>query len=157
MREILGNQLPNFTTAEIKFMKDNIDYIAVNHYSTTYAKDCIHSSCSLTVVRPINGFVEKVKEQNGVQIDRHSIIARSSKRPERSETIYLKRPQGNDVKISYSEPNTPELLQEALQDVKRIEFHKMYPSSLAQAIRKGADVKGYFVWTLMGDFEWING
>ncbi|KAF8391383.1 hypothetical protein HHK36_023687 [Tetracentron sinense] len=46
---------------------------------------------------------------------------------------------------------------ELLNDVKRIEYHKGYLASLAQAIRDGADVRGYFVWSLMDNFEWING
>nr|GFC52239.1 beta-glucosidase 18-like [Tanacetum cinerariifolium] len=68
MRQFLGNQLPRFSTAETNFMKDNIDFIAVNHYSSTYAKDCIHSSCSATATRPISGFFEGVSERDGVQI-----------------------------------------------------------------------------------------
>lgn len=35
----------------------------------------------------------------------------------------------------YSEPQAEEQVQDPIQDFKRIEFHKMYMSSLAQAIR----------------------
>ncbi|PWA31575.1 glycoside hydrolase family 1 [Artemisia annua] len=163
MREILGNQLPNFTTAEIEFMKDSIDYIAVNHYSTTYAKDCIHSSCSLTAAQPINGFVDRVREQNGVQIGEPTGVPSLPVVPRGfGEVInYLKKRYNNKpmfvTENGYSEPETPQLLQEALQDDTRIEFHKLYLLSLAQAIRNGANVKGYFVWTLLDDFEWRNG
>ena len=116
MRQFLGNQLPRFSTAETNFMKDSIDFIAVNHYSSTYAKDCIHSSCSPTATRPISGFYEGVSERDGVQIgepvctnypfypyfhtcvldlfhclvvltDRHWITARSSKRLWRSDRL----------------------------------------------------------------------
>lgn len=68
MRRYLGNQLPRFTSAETMFLKDSIDYIAVNHYTTSYAKDCIYSSCSLTANRAISGFVDGVAERDGVQI-----------------------------------------------------------------------------------------
>ncbi|KAE9458131.1 hypothetical protein C3L33_09958, partial [Rhododendron williamsianum] len=47
--------------------------------------------------------------------------------------------------------------QDSLVDVKRVEFHKAYLASLARAIRNGADVRGYFIWTLMDDFEWLHG
>ncbi|CAA3027241.1 Probable inactive beta-glucosidase 14 [Olea europaea subsp. europaea] len=42
-------------------------------------------------------------------------------------------------------------------DVKRINYLKSYLAFLARAIRNGADVRGYFLWTLMDDFEWVNG
>ncbi|KAH0651423.1 hypothetical protein KY285_031549 [Solanum tuberosum] len=46
---------------------------------------------------------------------------------------------------------------ELQNDTKRVEFHKSYLASLARAIRKGADVRGYFIWSLMDKFEWTSG
>ncbi|KAJ9551458.1 hypothetical protein OSB04_015503, partial [Centaurea solstitialis] len=137
MRQYLGNQLPRFSNAERKFMANSIDYIAVNHYSTLYVKDCIHSSCGLTANRAIRGFVDITPERDGVPI---------------GET------DGHFNAAGYCESKVQEVgAQDIQQDVKRIEFHKMYLSSLAQAIRDGADVRGYFMWTLMDGFEWILG
>ncbi|KAM0029047.1 putative beta-glucosidase [Helianthus debilis subsp. tardiflorus] len=59
--------------------------------------------------------------------------------------------------VGYSEPLAENENQNVLQDNKRVEYHTMYLSSLAQAISDGADVRGYFVWTLMDDFEWVHG
>lgn len=49
-------------------MKDGIDFIGVNHYATLYAKDCIHSICSLSGSRAILGFVDASKERDGIPI-----------------------------------------------------------------------------------------
>nr|GEZ61340.1 beta-glucosidase 18-like [Tanacetum cinerariifolium] len=162
MREILGNQLPNFTKAEIEFMKDSVDYIAVNHYSTRYAKDCIHSSCSLTEIRPINGFVDEVTEQNGVQIGAPTGVAVFPVVPRGfGEVIdYLKKRYNN--KPMFVTENGMQMFDkffwvQTQSHMTRIQFHKNYLSSLAQAIRNGANVEGYFVWTLLDDFEWIDG
>ncbi|KVI10509.1 Glycoside hydrolase, catalytic domain-containing protein [Cynara cardunculus var. scolymus] len=46
---------------------------------------------------------------------------------------------------------------EILNDIKRIEFHETYLESLAKAIRNGADVRGYFIWSLMDNYEWTYG
>ncbi|KAL8230190.1 hypothetical protein R6Q59_000463 [Mikania micrantha] len=45
VKEHLGSALPSFTLYEKKFMKNIIDFIGINHYSTTYVKDCTNSSC----------------------------------------------------------------------------------------------------------------
>jgi beta-glucosidase len=42
-------------------------------------------------------------------------------------------------------------------DTGRITYIQGYLISLASAIRKGADVRGYFVWSLLDDFEWNFG
>jgi len=44
-----------------------------------------------------------------------------------------------------------------VNDVRRIEYHQQYLVELARAIRDGADVRGYHVWSLMDNFEWAEG
>ncbi|KAL8131461.1 hypothetical protein AgCh_007409 [Apium graveolens] len=61
-------------------------------------------------------------------------------------TVGYSAPRGEDVTVK-----------DILNDTKRIEFHKAYLASLARAIRNGADVRGYFAWTLLDDFEWVFG
>jgi beta-glucosidase len=47
MRQMLGPNLPTFTSTEKHLLKNKLDFIGFNHYTTTYTKDCIHSSCPL--------------------------------------------------------------------------------------------------------------
>ncbi|KAF5814884.1 putative beta-glucosidase [Helianthus annuus] len=163
MRQYLGNQLPRFSSAESNFMKDGIDFIGVNHYTTAYAKDCINSTCSLTGNRAINGFVDTTRERDGIPIGEPTGIEvlRVVPRGMREMIEYLKKRYDNKpmfvTENGYSEPLAENENQNVLQDNKRVEYHKMYLSSLAQAISDGADVRGYFVWTLMDDFEWVHG
>ena len=44
-----------------------------------------------------------------------------------------------------------------LEDNNRIEFLQEYLYSVHKAILEGVDVKGYFVWTFMDNFEWAQG
>ncbi|GJN27057.1 hypothetical protein PR202_gb15040 [Eleusine coracana subsp. coracana] len=41
--------------------------------------------------------------------------------------------------------------------VGRVKYMRGHLTYLASAIRKGADVRGYFVWTLLDSFEWNLG
>lgn len=48
--------------------------------------------------------------------------------------------------------------EELFNDVKRVEYLKSYLQALAETMRtKGADVRGYFVWSLLDNFEWTSG
>uniref|UniRef100_A0A0E0HUM4 Beta-glucosidase n=1 Tax=Oryza nivara TaxID=4536 RepID=A0A0E0HUM4_ORYNI len=49
-------------------------------------------------------------------------------------------------------------LEDVLQDDKRIQYHNDYMSNLLDAIRKeGCNVHGYFVWSLLDNWEWNSG
>jgi beta-glucosidase len=45
----------------------------------------------------------------------------------------------------------------AIVDQPRIAFLKAYTDAMFDAIRAGADVRGYFVWALLDNFEWTSG
>jgi beta-glucosidase len=42
-------------------------------------------------------------------------------------------------------------------DSDRITFLRSYLAAMHEAIRLGCDVRGWFVWTLLDGFEWIDG
>jgi beta-glucosidase len=44
-----------------------------------------------------------------------------------------------------------------VQDDNRIAYLKAYTGAMEQAIADGADVRGYFVWSLLDNFEWGSG
>lgn len=44
-----------------------------------------------------------------------------------------------------------------IHDESRIEYLRQYLGALKEAIDEGADIRGYFYWTLMDNFEWNLG
>ena len=44
-----------------------------------------------------------------------------------------------------------------VDDAQRILFLKRHLAAVDEAIRKGVDIRGYFVWSLMDNFEWAVG
>ncbi|MCD7451750.1 Beta-glucosidase 44 [Datura stramonium] len=45
----------------------------------------------------------------------------------------------------------------ALYDPKRISYCRSYLQELKKAVDDGADVVGYFTWSLLDNFEWRSG
>ncbi|KAF2285983.1 hypothetical protein GH714_009353 [Hevea brasiliensis] len=165
MRHYLGSVLPRFSQEEISILKGSIDFIAINHYSTLYAKDCIHSACIPGWDRPIRGFVYTTEERDGVLIGDRTANPRFFVVPRGMEKIinYVKERYNNMPMIVTENGFAPppqqkqQDQQDLLQDAERINFHKSYLAALARAIRNGADVRGYFVWSMIDNFEWIDG
>ena len=45
----------------------------------------------------------------------------------------------------------------AVHDPARIDFLRRYLRELRRAVEDGADIRGYFHWSLMDNFEWCRG
>ena len=41
-----------------------------------------------------------------------------------------------------------------VNDMGRQRYFELYLEQLSQAIAEGSDVRGYFIWTLVDNFEW---
>ncbi|CAA0840337.1 Beta-glucosidase 46 [Striga hermonthica] len=168
MKHYHGSELPSFSSEEKELLRDSIDFIGINHYGTLYAKDCIRSSCvcndsSCTQGgdRLIRGFVYTTGERDGVPIGERTGMPRFFVVPRGMEDIvaYVKERYQNKPMIitenGYSSPSNEDYIYQ--HDVKRINYHQSYLQYLARAIRKGADVRGYLIWSLMDNFEWSSG
>lgn len=46
---------------------------------------------------------------------------------------------------------------EGLHDSTRINYYRSYLQELKAAIDNGANVNGYFAWSLLDNFEWLLG
>lgn len=44
-----------------------------------------------------------------------------------------------------------------IRDERRVDYLHRHLSAVAEAIEGGADVRGYFVWSLLDNFEWAHG
>lgn len=44
-----------------------------------------------------------------------------------------------------------------INDIHRIAYLRDYTQAMGEAMREGADVRGYFVWSLLDNFEWGSG
>jgi beta-glucosidase len=53
--------------------------------------------------------------------------------------------------------NADQLLDGRIADTPRIEYLRSHLLALAHAIELGADVRGYFYWSLLDNFEWNSG
>ncbi|KDP41287.1 hypothetical protein JCGZ_15694 [Jatropha curcas] len=166
MRTRVGDRLPKFSKSEAALVKGSLDFVGINHYTTYFAE---HNSTNI-----INSLLNDSLSDSGANTlpfkglkpiaDRASSIWLYIV-PEgmRSLMNYIKRKYGNIPIIitenGMDDPNDPlKPIKEALKDEKRIKYHNDYLTNLLASIKEdGCNVKGYFVWSLLDNWEWAAG
>ncbi|KAK6283593.1 hypothetical protein POUND7_002545 [Theobroma cacao] len=165
MQNILGSILPEFSITEKEKLQKGLDFIGINHYSSSYVQDCIFSACEPgTGTSKTEGFWRETSQKNGIPIGESTDLDWLYVYPGGMEKIvtYLKKRYHNIPMIitenGYGEEGKANAtIEDFLQDVKRAEYMAGYLNALSTAIRKGADVRGYFAWSLLDNFEWQYG
>ncbi|KAE9593297.1 hypothetical protein Lal_00029066 [Lupinus albus] len=163
MRSLVRTRLPKFTAEQSKQLKGSFDFIGLNYYSSTYASDAPH----LSNARPsyaTDALFDPAFERNGkpIGIKVASDWLYVYPRGIRDLLLYTKEKYNNPLiyitENGINEFNDPTLsVEEALMDTFRIDYHYRHLFYLRSAIRSGANVKGYYVWSLFDNFEWFSG
>ncbi|XP_077253989.1 beta-glucosidase 18-like isoform X2 [Tasmannia lanceolata] len=164
MHEILGSILPTFSRKDREKLRKGLDFIGLNHYSGVYVKDCLFSACEFgNGNTKSEGFIYETKEKDGIFIGEPTVMGWCIY-PQGMEKIVLyimDRYSNIPVFITengFADENHPNVnIGSFLHDVERVKYISGYLDALATAIRKGADVRGYFAWSLFDNFEWIFG
>lgn len=148
------SRLPTFSTEETTLIKGSSDFLGFNTY-TTY-------------------MVYKMDEQNAhifpqpsFNHDRGVVEYQNTSWPETASEWFRVYPKGiyNLLTWIRKEYNNPDIFVTEngysdygdMRDKSRVEYFKKYMDAVLDAIVDGCNVKGYFAWSLMDNFEWRGG
>ena len=156
---ITGGRLPAFNESEVELIKGAYDFIGINHYTTVYAQytgkvgsDYMNDSRVATTVTDINGdIIGPQGESDWLYSYPPGIRGISnwiSKNYGNPPLVVLEN--GFDVKGESALP-----VVKAIADTKRIDYLNGYIDNVVAAVvEDGVNMKGYFVWAWMDNFEW---
>ncbi|KAL6882565.1 hypothetical protein ACP4OV_011255 [Aristida adscensionis] len=163
MRGLVGNRLPRFTKEQSELVKGAFDFVGLNYYSSMYAQS-LPPSNDLNQSYTTDSRANLTGVRNGVLIGPQAASPWLFIYPQgfRDLLLYVKKNYDNPTvyitENGVDEANNKSLpLHEALKDDARIDYHHKHLLALLSAIRDGANVKGYFAWSLLDNFEWVNG
>ncbi|XP_058073473.1 beta-glucosidase 12-like isoform X3 [Magnolia sinica] len=163
MRSYVENRLPKFTKEQSDMLRGSFDFMGLNYYTSNYAAQ-VSLSDTIRVSYATDSHVNVTVERNGIPIGPQAASTWLYVYPQgiRDMLVYLKKRYNNPV-IYVSENGVDEFnndslsLEEALQDNMRIDYYHRHLLFVQSAIRDGVDVRGYFAWSLLDNFEWADG
>jgi beta-glucosidase len=147
---------PKVKPGDMDIISRKVDFLGINNYTREHA----FHSCRPFVPFNITGIdiPEQEYEQNDVQFTSMGWEVY----PEGIYRLLMRiRDEYENIPVYITENGAAfgDLISAdgKVRDVKRLQFLESYISSVARAAREGANVKGYFVWSLMDNFEWAEG
>ncbi|XVF61588.1 hypothetical protein PTKIN_Ptkin08bG0142000 [Pterospermum kingtungense] len=161
MQNIVGKRLPKFSKSEVDTVKSSYDVIGINHYTSYYMYDS-------TQPKPnVNGYQQDwncgfAYERNGVPIGPRAFSGWLYNVPWGMYKVvtYVMERYGNlEIILAENGIDDPGNLTfpEALYDSNRVNYYRNYLKELKRAMDDGANVTGYFAWTMLDNFEWLLG
>lgn len=161
MRETVGDRLPDFTREEKLALKGSSDFFGLNHYST-------HVVCAARQddgknargCKPSFWSDEAVHKRADARWPRTDMGWSVVPAGLRGVLGYIHRtyaPSGG-ILVTENGLAAPEAdLAKAVVDTTRVDFYSGYLSAVHDALEDGVDVRGYFLWSLLDNFEWAYG
>ncbi|XP_014362015.2 lactase-phlorizin hydrolase [Papilio machaon] len=147
------SRLPEFTPEEIDYVRGSSDFFGLNHYSTYI----VYRNQSLNNYHNVPSYYD----------DMNAAPYQSSEWEHGASSFLKVVPDGfyrllTDIREKYNNP--PVYITEngystygGLIDDDRIAYYRKYLSAMLDAMDEGSDVRGYAAWSIMDNFEWMQG
>lgn len=165
MRRRLGSRLPAFTASEKQLIRDTSDFFGLNHYSTKFiSARPAHMKASPDEVQELGGYFDDT-ETRDKDDPRWATTAMGwpvvpwglKKLLEFIQSEYLPKGGIYITENGCAARGESDYLVPAKNDVFRVDYFKGYLAQVHKAIQGGVDVRGYFAWSFMDNFEWHHG
>ncbi|PWA54602.1 glycoside hydrolase family 1 [Artemisia annua] len=161
MQERLGDLLPKFSEKDKETLRTSLDFIGLNHYTSRFVSH---------YTNPDQNDYYRTQEATMIAKWETGMIGEKAASPWLYVVPWGLRRLLNHVTQKYNNPpiyitengmddedNDTSPLHEMLDDKLRVAYFKGYLASVSLAIKEGSDVRGYFAWSLVDNFEWQQG
>ena len=149
LREIFGKAWPTFPDSDLARIRQPIDFVGVNYYTRNVVK---HDPR----VRPLRvGYVPQLQHsvtETGWEVYPRGLTDILTWVTERYGRIPLYITENG---AAFYDPPTP--VEGRIEDYLRVDYYRSHLRAAHEAMRRGVDLRGYFAWSLLDNFEWSLG
>ena len=144
----LGAAAPKFTPEEMKIIGSKLDFQGLNVYQPTYVR-ADGSEKGYTVVQPPTSYPHMLSPWLTIGPEALYWSPKLATKLWGLKEIYI-----TENGASSADVLTPE---GKVLDTDRVMYLRNYISQLQRAVADGVPVKGYFLWSLIDNYEWADG
>jgi beta-glucosidase len=149
LREIFGEAWPEHSAEDMKAIRQPIDFVGVNYYTRSV-------SASDSAALPVRA--------GGVRQPQHARTETGWEvyPPALTQLLLWVKERYGDLPLYITENGAafydpPQAIDGRIEDPLRIWYLREHLSAALEAVRRGVDLRGYFVWSLLDNYEWSLG
>jgi beta-glucosidase len=149
MREIFGEAWPEWSDDDMRLIKQPIDFLGINYYTRKverYHPDML----------PLR--TKHVPQPDHIQTETHWEVF-----PEALTRVLLWVTERYGKPAIYITENgaafydPPHTIDGRIEDPLRVEYYRQHLRAAHDAMSKGVDLRGYYAWSLLDNYEWSLG
>jgi beta-glucosidase len=147
--EIFGEAWPRWPADDVAAIRQPIDFLGINYYTRSVTRFDPHAPLlhATAVQQPRATYTETGWE----------VCA-----PALTDTLVWVKQRYGDLPLYVTENGAaffdpPALEADHLADPLRVDYLRTHITAVHAAMARGVDVRGYFVWSLLDNFEWSHG
>lgn len=141
-----GDDVPDVVAGDLEIIGRPIDFLGVNYYSRAVVADDPHASWPAA---------------RGVAVEAERTDMGWEVYPQGLTDLLVRLDRDYALPPVYITENggawPDELVDGSVRDPARIEYLAQHIAAVQEAMRQGVDVRGYFAWSLLDNFEWALG
>jgi len=148
LEEIFGDAWPRFPAADFDLIREPIDYLGLNYYSRSITHHDPGAAFGQWGSRP---HPQHLRTEMDWEVFPQGL----------TDTLVAIQKQYGAIPIYVNENGAafpdPPVAPPDLQDPLRVDYFRTHLLAVQEAIRLGVNVRGYFAWSLLDNFEWSFG
>jgi beta-glucosidase len=149
LRTIFGDAWPEWPAEDFTLIQQPIDFVGVNYYTRNVTRfDADHWLLHAAPVRQKRA----TYTETGWEVFEQGLTDALMRVKERygNPVVYV-----TENGAAFFDPPTAD--GDRLEDPLRVAYLRKHIRAVRAAMEKGVDVRGYFVWSLLDNFEWTLG
>jgi beta-glucosidase len=148
MAEIFGVAWPEFPAAELKRIRQPIDFLGVNYYTRRVTR---HDAADWPVMAP------GVRQPSATYTETDWEVYPKGL----TDTLVWVKERYGDLPLYVTENGAafydPPTAEGEVQDPLRVHYLRGHLRAIHDAMARGVNLQGYYVWSLLDNFEWSLG
>jgi beta-glucosidase len=149
MRDVFGEAWPEFPAEEVAALREPLDFIGVNYYTRSVVRD---DPRALPVRAAAVRQPQHAHTETGWEVYPDGLTDALVWITERYGRIPLYVTENG---AAFYDP--PHAIDGAVRDPLRVWYYREHLRAARRAIERGVDLRGYFAWSLLDNFEWSLG
>jgi beta-glucosidase len=149
MRDIFGEAWPDWPAADMELIREPIDFLGINYYTRSVVK---HDDANYPVRAASVRQEQATYTEMGWEVFAQGLT---------DTLVWIKQRYGSIpqyVTENGAATFDPPVAEDGrIDDPLRVAYFRKHLGAIADAIRQGVDLRGYFAWSLLDNLEWALG